>query len=72
MALADVIDVLSNRHAMCALLLAIGRLKADVPLWILVDIILEESDEGKEEALDLIERRSYREMLSRRICRVLH
>jgi hypothetical protein len=44
-----------------ALLLAIGRLKADVPLSIVVNIIVDEADEGKEEALDLIDRRSYRE-----------
>ena len=44
-----------------ALLLAVGRLKARVPLSILVDIIVDGAVEGKEEALDLINHRSYRE-----------
>jgi hypothetical protein len=44
-----------------ALLLAVGRLNARVPLSILVDIIVDGAVEGKEEALDLIDRRSYRE-----------
>ena len=44
-----------------ALLLAIRRLEGQVPLSILVDIIVDGADEGKEEALDLIDRRSYRE-----------
>jgi HEAT repeat protein len=60
-AMIDLLSQPDKRGSRGALLLAIGRLRATVPLSILVKIIADEADEGKEEALDLIGRHSYRE-----------